>query len=129
MLEQNALWRNVYVSESDSQAEDELYEFLIDTRKHMMEIRSELNPNDFEPLPETLNAWTDPAVSHEEGAKMAMETGSLYGCTKKVKEQVAELKELGVCHLLCQTGFGAMDMQQNISSMRRFGEEVIPSFS
>ena len=129
LLDQNALWRNVYVSETDSQAEDELYEFLIDTRKHMMEIRSELNPNDFKPLPETLNAWTDPSVSHEEGARMAMETGSLYGCTKKVKEQVAELKELGVCHLLCQTGFGAMDMQQNISSMRRFGEEVIPSFS
>ena len=76
-----------------------------------------------------MNAWTDPAVSHEDGARMAMETGSLYGCTKKVKEQVAELKELGVCHILCHTGFGAMDMQQNISSMRRFGEEVIPSFS
>ena len=60
---------------------------------------------------------------------MAMETGSLYGCPKSVKEQVAELRELGVSHLLFQTGFGAMDMQQNISSMRRFGEEVIPSFS
>ena len=129
LLEQSALWRNVYVSETDSQAEDELYAFLIDTRKHMMEIRSELNPEDFEPLPETLNAWTDPNVSHEEGAKMAMETGSLYGCPKSVKEQVAELKELGVSHLLCQTGFGAMDMKQNITSMRRFGDEVIPSFS
>ena len=93
-----------------------------------MEFRSELRAEDFEPLPETLNAWTDPNVSHEEGAKMAMETGSLYGCPKSVKEQVAELKELGVSHLLCQTGFGAMDMKQNITSMRRFGDEVIPSF-
>jgi len=33
-----------------------------------------------------------------------------------------------VQHLLCQTGFGAMSQEQNIASMRRFGEQVMPAF-
>jgi hypothetical protein len=33
-----------------------------------------------------------------------------------------------VQHLLCQTGFGGMSHEQNLASMRRFGEEVMPAF-
>ena len=33
-----------------------------------------------------------------------------------------------VQHLLCQTGFGAMSHAQNIASMQRFGEQVMPAF-
>jgi alkanesulfonate monooxygenase SsuD/methylene tetrahydromethanopterin reductase-like flavin-dependent oxidoreductase (luciferase family) len=129
LLEKNALWRNVYVSGSDNQAEDELNEMLIKTRQHMMEVREELNPEDFTINPETLNDWTDPKVSHQQGVAMAIETGSIFGSPKKVKEQVAELRDAGVNHLLCQTGFGAMDNDSNLRSMRLFGNEVIPSFS
>ena len=46
----------------------------------------------------------------------------------RVREQVAELRDVGVQHLLCQTGFGAMSHEQNIASMRRFGEQVMPAF-
>ncbi len=56
-------------------------------------------------------------------------TGSLYGSAKRVREQVAELRDVGVRHLLCQTGFGAMDHAQNLASMRRFGEQVMPAFA
>jgi hypothetical protein len=45
-----------------------------------------------------------------------------------VREQVAQLAEVGVRHLLCQTGFGAMSHEQNLASMRRFGEHVMPAF-
>ena len=55
-------------------------------------------------------------------------TGSLYGSPTRVREQVAELRDVGVQHLLCQTGFGAMSHEQNIASMRRFGEQVMPAF-
>ena len=129
LLEKNALWRNVYVSGSDNQAEDELNDMLIKTRQHMMEVREELNPEDFTINPETLNDWTDPKVSHQQGAAMAIETGSIFGSPKKVKEQVAELRDAGVNHLLCQPGFGAMDNDSNLRSMRLFGNEVMPSFS
>jgi alkanesulfonate monooxygenase SsuD/methylene tetrahydromethanopterin reductase-like flavin-dependent oxidoreductase (luciferase family) len=60
---------------------------------------------------------------------MAIETGSIFGSPKKVKEQVAELRDAGVNHLLCQTGFGAMNNDSNLMSMRLFGNEVMPSFS
>jgi hypothetical protein len=42
---------------------------------------------------------------------------------------VAELRDVGVQHLLCQTGFGAMSHTQNLASMRRFGEQVMPAFA
>ncbi len=58
-----------------------------------------------------------------------LRTGSLYGSAKRVREQVAELRDVGVQHLLCQTGFGAMNHSQNLASMRRFGEQVMPAFA
>jgi alkanesulfonate monooxygenase SsuD/methylene tetrahydromethanopterin reductase-like flavin-dependent oxidoreductase (luciferase family) len=128
LLAQSALWRNVYVAESDAQAEDELAGLLTETRHHMMHVREAYNPADFEPGPETLNPWTDPKVSDGEAIPYVLSTGSLYGSPARVREQVAELRDVGVQHLLCQTGFGAMSHEQNIASMRRFGEQVMPAF-
>jgi len=128
LLAQSALWRNVYVAESDAQAEDELAALLTKTRHHMMHVREAYNPPDFTPGPETLNPWTDPKVGDGEAIPYALSTGSLYGSPARVREQVAELAEVGVRHLLCQTGFGAMSHEQNLASMRRFGEHVMPAF-
>ena len=128
LLAQSALWRNVYVADSDAQAEDELAQLLIETREHMMHVREAYNPPDFQPGPETLNPWTDPKVKDDVAVPYVLETGSIYGSPKKVREQVAEIADAGVQHLLCQTGFGAMNHEQNIASMRRFGEDVMPVF-
>ena len=125
---QNALWRNVYVAETDAQAEDELAALLTETRHHMMHVRDAFNPPDFFPAPETLNAWTDPGVSDSVAVPYVLKTGSIYGSPKRVREQVAELRDAGVQHLLCQTGFGDMSQAQTLASMRRFGEDVMPSF-
>jgi alkanesulfonate monooxygenase SsuD/methylene tetrahydromethanopterin reductase-like flavin-dependent oxidoreductase (luciferase family) len=128
LLAQSALWRNVYVAESDAQAEDELAQLLIGQREHMMHVRAAYNPPDFTPGPETMNPWTDPAVKDDVAIPYVLETGSLYGSPKRVREQVAEIADAGVQHLLCQTGFGAMSQAQNIASMQRFGEQVMPAF-
>jgi len=45
-----------------------------------------------------------------------------------VREQIAELRDVGVRHLLCQTGFGDMSHEQNLESMRRLAEQVMPAF-
>jgi alkanesulfonate monooxygenase SsuD/methylene tetrahydromethanopterin reductase-like flavin-dependent oxidoreductase (luciferase family) len=128
LLDQSALWRNVYVAESDAQAEDELSALLAETRHHMMHVREAYNPADFEIAPATLNPWTDPAVGESEALAYVLATGSLFGSPARVREQVAALRDVGVRHLLCQTGFGAMSHAQNIASMRRFGEQVMPAF-
>ena len=129
LMKQIALWRNVYVADSDAQAEDEICQLLLDTREHMMHVREAHNPDDFEIDPNMLNPWTDPAISDADALPYTLETGCLYGSPARVKEQVAELRDVGVQHLLCQTGFGDMNQEQNLASMRRFGEQVMPAFS
>jgi alkanesulfonate monooxygenase SsuD/methylene tetrahydromethanopterin reductase-like flavin-dependent oxidoreductase (luciferase family) len=129
LLAQSALWRNVYVGESDAQAEDELSGLLLQTRHHMMHVRHAYNPPDFQIDPVMLNPWTDPRVSDADALPFVLETGSLFGSPQRVREQVAELRDVGVRHLLCQTGFGDMSHEQNLASMRRFGEQVMPAFA
>ncbi len=75
LLAQSALWRNVYVAESDAQAEDELSALLVETRTHMMHVREAYNPSDFQPEPATLNAWTDPKVADSEAIPFVLEAG------------------------------------------------------
>lgn len=128
LLDQSALWRNVHVAESDAQAEDELSGLLLHTREHMMHVREAYNPEDFVIEPAMLNPWTDPAVPDSEAIPFVLRTGSLYGSPGRVREQVAELRDVGVRHLLCQTGFGDMSHARNLASMRRFGEQVMPAF-
>ncbi len=128
LLAQAALWRNVYVAESDAQAEDEVSMLLLRTREHMMHVRHEYNPADFVIDPVNLNPWTNPAVGDAEALAFVLATGTLFGSPARVREQVAELRDVGVRHLLCQTGFGDMSHEQNLHSMRRFGEQVMPAF-
>ena len=128
LLAQSALWRNVYVAESNAQAKDELSALLLQTRAHMMHVRAAYNPADFTIDPAMLNPWADPAVGGDEAVKFVLATGSLFGSPPRVRDQVAELRDAGVQHLLCQTGFGDMSQDQNLASMRRFGEEVMPAF-
>jgi alkanesulfonate monooxygenase SsuD/methylene tetrahydromethanopterin reductase-like flavin-dependent oxidoreductase (luciferase family) len=128
LLAQAALWRNVYVAGSDAQAEDELSALLLRTRTHMMHVRHEYNPADFHIDPVMLNPWTNPAVGDSEALAYVLATGSLFGAPARVREQVSELRDVGVQHLLCQTGFGDMSNEQNLLSMRRFGEQVMPAF-
>jgi alkanesulfonate monooxygenase SsuD/methylene tetrahydromethanopterin reductase-like flavin-dependent oxidoreductase (luciferase family) len=128
LLSQSALWRHVYVAETDAQAKDELTKLLFETRDHLIHMRQAHNPPDFTIEPAALNAWNDPAVSNDEAVVEALKNGALYGSPSTVRGQVAELAEVGVQHLLCQTGFGAMSHEQNLASMRRFGEHVMPAF-
>ncbi|MFT5390493.1 MAG: alkanesulfonate monooxygenase SsuD [Gammaproteobacteria bacterium] len=124
----NALWRNVYVAQSNAQAEDELSTLLLRTREHMMHVRDAYNPKDFVIEPAMLSAWTNPAVGDDVALASVLETGSIYGDANAVREQVAALRDAGVEHLLCQTGFGDMEHELNMASMRRFGTEVMTAF-
>jgi alkanesulfonate monooxygenase SsuD/methylene tetrahydromethanopterin reductase-like flavin-dependent oxidoreductase (luciferase family) len=128
LLAQSALWRNVYVADSDARAEDELSALLLRTRAHMMHVRDAYNPPGFTINPAMLNPWADPATGDAEAVRYVLDTGSLFGSPARVREQVAELRDAGVRHLLCQTGFGDMSHEQNLASMRRFGEQVMPAF-
>jgi alkanesulfonate monooxygenase SsuD/methylene tetrahydromethanopterin reductase-like flavin-dependent oxidoreductase (luciferase family) len=128
LREQVALWRFVHVAESQAQAEDELARALHGTRHHMVHARAAHNPPDFVVPDSRVNPWNDPRVSDTEGVRYALETASLCGTAQRVAEQVAELRNAGVDHVLCQQSTGYLPHTTVMDSMRRFGEEVIPRF-
>jgi len=128
LVREAAIWRWVYVGESRAAAEDDLIAALVLTRRHMHEARHDLNPSDFRVDPAMLNPWTDPSHSEEEGIRFALRSGSLIGTARDVAEGVAELRDAGVGHLLCQMSFGYLEHERIKSSMRRF-ETVLKAFA
>jgi alkanesulfonate monooxygenase SsuD/methylene tetrahydromethanopterin reductase-like flavin-dependent oxidoreductase (luciferase family) len=123
-----ALWRFVHVAESQAQAEDELATALHGTRHHMVHARATHNPPDFTVPDSRVNPWNDPHVGDDDGVRYALGTASLYGTARRVAEQVAELRDAGVHHVLCQLSTGFLPHARILDSMRRFGDDVIPSF-
>jgi alkanesulfonate monooxygenase SsuD/methylene tetrahydromethanopterin reductase-like flavin-dependent oxidoreductase (luciferase family) len=128
LLRQAAIWRWVYVAENRAAAEEELAAALLLTRRHMMHARQALNPADFQADPALMNPWTDPAHSEAAGIEYALRSGTLIGSAEDVAEQVAELRDAGVHHLLCQMSFGYLEHARITRSMRRFAERVLPAF-
>jgi alkanesulfonate monooxygenase SsuD/methylene tetrahydromethanopterin reductase-like flavin-dependent oxidoreductase (luciferase family) len=125
---QAAVWRHVYVGQSQSEAEDSLRDAVLHTRQHMLHARSAYNPDDFRVDPAMLNPFTDPRVSDEDGVRWSLETGALCGTAERVADQIAELRDAGVHHLFCQLSFGYLPHEKIMASMRRFGEAILPRF-
>src|SRR5512144_2835327 len=101
-----AVWRHVYVAPSQAQAEDDLAGTLAHTRRHMLEAREANNPQDYRVDPAVVNPFNDPRVSEEDAVRFSLATGALYGTPARVAEQVAELRDAGVQHVLAQMSFG-----------------------
>src|SRR5262249_32122098 len=99
LRDQVALWRFVHVAASQAQAEAELTQALLLTRRHMVHARETNNPADFHVPASRVNPWNDPHVSHEDGVRYSLETSTLYGTAARVAEQVAELRDAGVRHV------------------------------
>ncbi len=123
-----AVWRHVYVAPSQAQAEDELAATLAHTRRHMLEARTAHNPADYRVDPAVVNPFNDPRVSEDEAVRFSLAAGALYGTPARVAEQVAELRDAGVHHVLAQMSFGYLGHERIMASMRRFGLEVMPAF-
>ena len=123
-----AVWRHVYVAPGQAQAEDELAATLAHTRRHMLEARAAHNPSDYRVDPAVVNPFNDPRVSEDEAVRFSLATGALVGTPARVAEQVAELRDAGVHHVLAQMSFGYLGHERIMASMRRFGLEVMPAF-
>ena len=123
-----AVWRWVHVADSQGQAEDQLREALLDTRRHQLDARAAHNPPDFGVAEARVNPWNDARLPHEDGVRYALANASLYGTPARVAEQVAAMRDAGVHHVLCQMSIGGLPHARVIESTRRFGEQVIPRF-
>jgi alkanesulfonate monooxygenase SsuD/methylene tetrahydromethanopterin reductase-like flavin-dependent oxidoreductase (luciferase family) len=120
-----AIWRHVYVADSAAQAEDELSAALLHGRHHMNEARDAFNPADFQIDDRFLNDWTNSKSRDEDALKFTL-ANTLYGTPAQIRDKVAELKDIGVEHLLCQMSFGYIGHERIQKSMRLFAEQVMP---
>src|SRR5207249_9169169 len=118
LREQAALWRFVHVAESQAQAEDELTQALLQTRRHMVHAREANNPADFQVEATRVNPWNDPRVSDEEGVRYSLETSTLCGTPRHVAEPIGELRDAGVHHVLCQMSYGYLAQTAIMDSMQ-----------
>jgi alkanesulfonate monooxygenase SsuD/methylene tetrahydromethanopterin reductase-like flavin-dependent oxidoreductase (luciferase family) len=125
---QAAVWRFVRVAESQRGAEDELVAALRERRRHMVHTRATHNPADFTVDPSRVNPWNDPRVSDADGVRHSLEVAARYGTADRVADQVAEMRDAGVYHVLCQISYGYLPHARIMASMRRFGEQVMPRF-
>jgi alkanesulfonate monooxygenase SsuD/methylene tetrahydromethanopterin reductase-like flavin-dependent oxidoreductase (luciferase family) len=128
LLRDVAVWRHVHIADSQAQAEDELADALAHTRRHMLHAREAHNPADYRVDPAVVNAFNDPRVSEGEALRFSMDTGALCGTPRRVGEQMAALRDVGVHHVLCQMSFGYLGHEKILASMQRFGAEVMPKF-
>jgi alkanesulfonate monooxygenase SsuD/methylene tetrahydromethanopterin reductase-like flavin-dependent oxidoreductase (luciferase family) len=122
-----AVWRFVYVAESQAQAEDELSAALLETRQHMKHARNTLNPDDFVVDENLLNPWTNPKTPDSEALQFIMANGTICGTPLHVAEQLAELRDINVKHVLCQMSYGFLSHDRIMRSMQLFGEHVMPT--
>ena len=116
------------LAESQHRAEDELTAALRRTRHHMIHARATHNPPGFAVDSTRVNPWNDPLVSDEDGVRYVLESAALCGTERRVADQVAELRDAGVHHVLCQMSSGCLPHARVMESMRRFGDGVIPQF-
>lgn len=128
LLGEASVWRFLYVADSEAQAEDDVHEATLHYRQHMHHVRDAYNPSDFRVNAAAMNPWMDPAVSHPDGVRFVLETGALYGTPKRVAEQIAALREIGLGHVMCQASWGGLTHDKAVASLRRFGEHVAPAF-
>jgi alkanesulfonate monooxygenase SsuD/methylene tetrahydromethanopterin reductase-like flavin-dependent oxidoreductase (luciferase family) len=71
-------------------------------RQNMHHVHQAYNPPDFRENAAAINPWMDPAVSHPDGVRFVLGAGALYGTPKRVAEQIAALREVGLGHVMCQ---------------------------
>ena len=124
---QAAVWRFVYIAESQAQAEDELSAALLEGRHHMKHARTTLNPSDFKVDETLLNPWANTAVPDDEALRFVMANGTICGTPEHAAEQLAELREINVDHVLCQMSFGYISNERIKNSMRLFAKHVMPT--
>jgi alkanesulfonate monooxygenase SsuD/methylene tetrahydromethanopterin reductase-like flavin-dependent oxidoreductase (luciferase family) len=118
VLDQTWAQRALYVADSNDKALDVATSALRRYRHHLDEARRQYNPGGLPPR----NPDAPPSPNE------MVEHAFLAGTPQRVAEGVAALREAGVRNLLLNVNVGQMPPEQVESSMKLFGEKVLPMF-
>ena len=117
-LDQCWAQRALYVTDTDEEAEGPARAALERFREHLLEARVKWNPGGVPPS----------APGQPPNPAEVFEHAFWAGSPERVSEQIAELGEAGVRNLLLNINVGQMPREQVESSLKLFGEKVIPRF-
>jgi alkanesulfonate monooxygenase SsuD/methylene tetrahydromethanopterin reductase-like flavin-dependent oxidoreductase (luciferase family) len=117
-LDETWAQRALYVADSNEEALEVATVALKRYRHHLDDSRRKYNPGGLPPR----KPGTPPSANE------MVEHAFLAGTPRRIAEQIAALKDVGVRNLLLNVNVGQMPPEQVEGSMRLFGEKVLPAF-
>jgi alkanesulfonate monooxygenase SsuD/methylene tetrahydromethanopterin reductase-like flavin-dependent oxidoreductase (luciferase family) len=115
------VWRNVYVAETDAEAERIAVPAFIEMHEHRVAMRKRIYAE------QGASILPMPPEGSAPPAHASVENGLVYGSPATVAEKLAPLKATGVGGLIIQFRLGTMNYEQTARSMTLFTDKVIPA--
>jgi alkanesulfonate monooxygenase SsuD/methylene tetrahydromethanopterin reductase-like flavin-dependent oxidoreductase (luciferase family) len=115
------VWRNVYVAETDAEAERIAKPAFIQMHEHRVAMRNRIYAE------QKASILPMPPPGSAPPAHASVENALVYGSPATVAEKLAPLKATGVGGLIMQFRLGPMSYQQTAASLTLFKDRVIPA--
>ena len=115
------VWRNVYVAETDAEAERVAVPAFIAMHEHRVAMRKRIFAE------QGASILPMPLAGSEPPAHASVEHALVCGSPATVAEKLAPLKATGVGGLIMQFRLGPMSFEQTASSLTLFNDKVIPA--
>ena len=112
------IWRNIYVADTDAEAEKLATRVHEANRAHITETRLRLNTA--EEMSSVKVGLSDPRFN--------LENSMIFGSPDTVAERIEQLSRIGVGGLILHFRVGPMTWDENERSLRMFADEVMPRF-
>jgi len=117
------VWRNVYVAETDAEAERIAVPAFTDMHEHRVAMRKRIYQE------QGVSILPMPARDAPPPAHASVENGLVYGSPATVAEKLAPIAASGVGGLIIQFRLGTMSYEQTAQSLTLFRDKVIPAIS
>jgi alkanesulfonate monooxygenase SsuD/methylene tetrahydromethanopterin reductase-like flavin-dependent oxidoreductase (luciferase family) len=115
------VWRNVFVAETDAEAERIAVPAFTEMHEHRVTMRKRIHAE------QGASILPMPAAGAAQPAHAAVEHALVYGSPATVAEKLAPLKATGVGGLILQFRLGPMSYEQTAHSLTLFSEKVAPA--
>ena len=117
-MEQCWIWRNIFVAETDEEAEKIGVPAFVESREHIAKTRDKLNTA--EEMSSVSRGLADP--------RFGVEHALIYGSPDTVSERIARLEKLGKGGIILHFRVGSLSWEDNENSLRLFADRVMPNF-
>ena len=118
-LAESWVWRNIFVADTDAEAESVGVPYFRAMRAYLSENRTRMNT--VEELDAQASAVAGPT-------RDSLEHGLIYGSPDTVSERLHQLYDIGVGGVIIHFRLGAMPYDAAAHSLRLFAEKVAPAF-